>query len=63
MSTLYDTGYNLTNLVEERRLKQKSVSNPLFFWGGGSCLYELHHTAGKQNLVHPIYFLINLKLF
>ena len=51
MSTLYDTGYNLTNLVEERRLKQKSVSNPLL---GESCLYELHHTAGKQNLVHPI---------
>ena len=51
MSKLYDTGYNLTNLVEERRLKQKSVPKHLYF---GSCLYELHHTVGKQNLVHPI---------
>ena len=52
MSTLYDTGYNLTNLVEELfKIERKISTKPSFF---GSYLYELHHTVGKQNLVHPI---------
>ena len=55
MNILYDTGYNLTNLVEELlKIERKIRAQPSFFWGG-SCLYELHHTVGKQNLVHPIY--------
>ena len=53
MSTLYDTGYNLTNLVEELlQIERKISAKPSFF--GQSCQYELHHTVGKQNLVHPI---------
>ena len=52
MNTLYDTGYNLINLVEELlKIERKLSAQPSSF---GSCLYELHHTVGKQNLVHPI---------
>ena len=51
MNTLYDTGYNLTNLVELLEIERKISAQPSFF---GSCLYEMHHTVGKQNLVHPI---------
>ena len=52
MNTLYDTGYNLSNLIEELlKIERKISAQPSFF---GSCLYELHHTVGKQNLVHPI---------
>ena len=36
MSTLYDTGYNLTKLVEELlKIEGKISAQPLFFWGGG----------------------------
>ena len=56
MSTLYDAGYNLTNLVEELlKIERKISAQPSFL---GSCLYELHHTAGKQNLVHPFSLMI-----
>ena len=52
MRTLYDTGNYLTNLVEELlKIERKISAQPSLF--GGSCLYELHHTVGKQNLVHP----------
>ena len=52
MNTLYDTGYNLTNLVEELlKIERKISVQPSFL---GSCLYELHNTVGKQYLVHPI---------
>ena len=53
MISLYNTGYNLTNLVEEVYLKieRKISAKPSFF---GSCPYELHHTVGKQNLAHPL---------
>ena len=51
-NTLYDTGYNLTNLVEELlKIERKISAQPSFF---GSCLYKLHHTVDKQNLVHHI---------
>ena len=36
MNTLYDTGYNLTNLVEELlKIERKISVQPSFFWGGG----------------------------
>ena len=52
------TGYNLTNLVGELLIKlyfeRKNSAQPSFFLG--NCLYEWHHTVGKQNLIHPIAF-------
>ena len=51
--TLYDTGYNLTTLVDELlKIERKISVQPSFFLGGG-VMCELHHTVGKQNLVHP----------
>ena len=51
MNTLYDTGYNLTEVEELLKIERKISAQTSFFL---SCLYELHHTVGKQNLVHPI---------
>ena len=39
MNTLYDTGYNLTNLVDELlKIERKISVQPSFFLGGGSCV-------------------------
>ena len=62
MNTLYDTGYNLTNLVEELlKIERKISAQPSFF---GSCL-DINCTILLTNKIwYTLYsFLINLKLF
>ena len=61
MSTLYDTGYNLTNLVEEllkieRKISAKSSFLVMSTWTAPYCWQTKFGTP-------YIVFLINLKLF
>ena len=61
MSTLYDTGYNLTNLVEELlKIKRKISAKPSFFGH-----VNMNCTILLANKIwYTLYsFLINLKLF
>ena len=60
MSTLYDTGYNLTNLVEELlKIERKISAKPSFF-----CHVNMNCILLANKIWYTLYsFLINLKLF